>query len=78
MRRILFVCVENSGRREMAEAFERAHGGARVEAHSAGSCPSGTINPRAVQMMAERGIDLVRSAFEVAAGYRRRTRSTSW
>jgi ACR3 family arsenite transporter len=42
----------------MAEAFARAHGGARVEAHSAGSRPSGTINPRAVQMMAERGIDL--------------------
>ena len=58
MKRILFVCVENSNRSQMAEAFARAHGGARVEAHSAGSRPSGTINPRAVQMMAERGIDL--------------------
>jgi len=58
MKRILFVCVENSNRSQMAEAFARAHGGTRVEAHSAGSHPSGTINPRAVQMMAERGIDL--------------------
>jgi len=58
MKRILFVCVENSNRSQMAEAFARAHGGARVEAHSAGSRPSGSINPRAVKMMAERGIDL--------------------
>jgi ACR3 family arsenite transporter len=58
MKRILFVCVENSNRSQMAEAFARAHGGTRVEAHSAGSRPSGTINPRALQMMAERGIDL--------------------
>jgi ACR3 family arsenite transporter len=58
MKRILFVCVENSNRSQMAEAFARAHGGTRVEAHSAGSRPSGTINPRALKMMAERGIDL--------------------
>ncbi|MCE7950407.1 MAG: arsenical-resistance protein [Xanthomonadales bacterium PRO7] len=58
MKRILFVCVENSNRSQMAEAFARAHGGGRVEAHSAGSRPSGSINPRAVHFMAERGIDL--------------------
>jgi protein-tyrosine-phosphatase len=58
MKRILFVCVENSNRSQMAEGFARVHGGARVEAYSAGSRPSGTINPRAVAMMAERGIDL--------------------
>ena len=58
MKRILFVCVENSNRSQMAEAFARVHGGARVEARSAGSRPSGAINPRAIEMMAERGIDL--------------------
>jgi protein-tyrosine-phosphatase len=57
MQRILFVCVENSNRSQMAEAFARAHGGARVDAQSAGSRPSGQINPRAIAFMAERGID---------------------
>jgi len=58
VRRVLFVCVENSNRSQMAEAFARARGGARVDAHSAGSKPSGQINPRAIAFMAERGIDL--------------------
>jgi arsenate reductase len=58
MRRILFVCVENSNRSQMAEAFARQHGGGRVEAYSAGSRPSGRINPRAVQFMREVGCDL--------------------
>jgi protein-tyrosine-phosphatase len=58
MKRILFVCVENSNRSQMAEGFARARAGARVDAQSAGSRPSGQINPRAVQFMAERGIDL--------------------
>lgn len=58
MKRILFVCVENSNRSQMAEAFARAHGGQGVMAMSAGSRPSGTINPRAIQFMAEREIDL--------------------
>ncbi len=57
-RRILFVCVENSNRSQMAEAFARLHGGDQVEAHSAGSRPSGRINPRAVQFMREVGYDL--------------------
>jgi protein-tyrosine-phosphatase len=52
------VCVENSNRSQMAEAFARLHGGGRVEAHSAGSRPSGKVNPRAVQFMKERGYDL--------------------
>src|SRR5205823_12873002 len=59
-RRVLFVCVENSNRSQMAEAFARRHGGDRVEAHSAGSRPSGKVNPRAVEMMREAGIDLAR------------------
>lgn len=58
MKRVLFVCVENSNRSQMAEAFARLHGGADVEAHSAGSSPSGRINPKAIRFMAEIGYDL--------------------
>ena len=58
MKRVLFVCVENSNRSQMAEAFARLHGGGAVEAHSAGSRPSGRVNPKAIAAMAERGIDL--------------------
>jgi protein-tyrosine-phosphatase len=56
--RVLFVCVENSNRSQMAEAFARMHGAGVVEAYSAGSRPSGQINPRAVASMKERGYDL--------------------
>ena len=56
--RVLFVCVENSNRSQMAEAFARMHGTGEVEAHSSGSRPSGVVNPRAVQFMAEVGYDL--------------------
>ena len=59
MLRILFVCVENSCRSQMAEAFARAIGRERVEAHSAGSRPSGQVDPRAVAFMSEVGIGLV-------------------
>ncbi|MCB1555301.1 MAG: arsenate reductase ArsC [Xanthomonadales bacterium] len=58
VKRVLFVCVENANRSQMAEAFARMHGGERVEALSAGSRPSGVINPKAVQYMAELGYDL--------------------
>ena len=58
MKRILFVCVENSNRSQMAEAFARLHGGDGVEAHSAGSRPSGRVNPRAIEFMREVGYDL--------------------
>ncbi len=57
-KRVLFVCVENSNRSQMAEAFARIHGGDRVEAHSAGSKPSGRINPKAIRFMGELGYDL--------------------
>src|SRR5258708_6663035 len=57
-KRVLFVCVENSNRSQMAEAFARRHGAGKVEAHSAGSRPSGRVNPRAVEFMAEAGYDL--------------------
>ena len=57
-KRVLFVCVENSNRSQMAEAFARMLGGDTVEACSAGSSPSGKINPKAVRFMAELGYDL--------------------
>ena len=62
MKRVLFVCVENSNRSQMAEAFARLHGGDEVQALSAGSKPSGQINPKAVRFMAELGYDLTRHA----------------
>lgn len=55
---VLFVCVENSNRSQMAEAFARMLGGGAVEAYSAGSSPSGIINPKAVEAMQELGYDL--------------------
>ncbi|MBL8861941.1 MAG: arsenate reductase ArsC [Planctomycetes bacterium] len=58
--RVLFVCVENSNRSQMAEAFARIHGGARVEALSAGSRPAGAVNPRAIAAMHAKGYDLAR------------------
>jgi arsenate reductase len=57
-RKVLFVCVENSNRSQMAQAFARMLGGSAVEAYSAGSKPSGRINPRAVEAMRELGYDL--------------------
>ena len=60
MKRILFVCVENSNRSQMAEAFARMHGGSNTEVYSAGSRPSGIINPKAVAAMSERGYDLTK------------------
>ena len=56
--RVLFVCVENSNRSQMAEAFARIHGGNDVEAFSAGSQPSGSVNPKAIESMGELGYDL--------------------
>lgn len=57
-KRVLFVCVENSNRSQMAEAFARMHGGKAVQAYSAGSRPSGAINPKAIRFMGELGYDL--------------------
>jgi protein-tyrosine-phosphatase len=56
--RLLFVCIENSNRSQMAQAFARLHGGELVDAYSAGSRPSGIINPKAIAAMAELGYDL--------------------
>ena len=62
MKRLLFVCVENSNRSQMAEAFARIHGAGWVEAASAGSKPSGRVNPKAVEAMRELGYDLTTHA----------------
>lgn len=58
-KRILFVCIENSCRSQMAEAFARRHGAGLVKAYSSGSRPSGTINQTAVTVMREAGYDLI-------------------
>src|SRR5205823_12304266 len=71
-KRVLFVCVENSNRSQMAEAFARIHGGKSVKVFSAGSRPSGRINPKAVEAMREVGYDLTthgsKSLQDIAAG----------
>jgi len=66
-KRVLFVCVENSNRSQMAEAFARIHGGADVEAFSAGSRPSGRVNPKAIEAMRELGYDLARHGSKALA-----------
>lgn len=55
---LLFVCIENSNRSQMAQAFARMDGGPDVVAYSAGSRPSGRINPKAIATMQELGYDL--------------------
>lgn len=58
MKNLLFVCIENSNRSQMAQAFARMLGGAGIAAYSAGSKPSGQVNPKAIAAMAELGYDL--------------------
>jgi protein-tyrosine-phosphatase len=57
-KRLLFVCVENSNRSQMAEAFARIYGKDKVEVYSAGSRPSGTVNLKAIEAMRGVGYDL--------------------
>jgi arsenate reductase (thioredoxin) len=57
-KKVLFVCVENSNRSQIAEAFARIRGAGEIDAFSAGSRPSGQINPKAVEAMRELGYDL--------------------
>lgn len=54
-KKVLFVCIENSNRSQMAQAFALMKG---VEAYSAGSKPSGVVNPKAIRAMGELGYDL--------------------
>jgi arsenate reductase len=55
---VLFVCIHNAGRSQMAAGFMRELSGGRVEVLSAGSEPKDQLNPVAVQVMAEEGIDI--------------------
>lgn len=55
---VLFVCVHNAGRSQMAAAYLTHLAGDRVEVRSAGSAPAQTVNPAAVAAMAEEGIDM--------------------
>ena len=57
-KKVLFVCVENSNRSQMSQAFAKIYGGNDVEAYSAGSNPSGKINPKAIAAMKELNYDL--------------------
>jgi protein-tyrosine-phosphatase len=57
-KKILFVCIENSNRSQMSEAFARMLGGDSIESYSAGSAPSEKINPKAIAAMKELGYDL--------------------
>ena len=57
-RKILFVCVENARRSQMAEGFAEAFGQGKIEVYSAGSRPSSAIDPLVIEVMKEKGIDL--------------------
>jgi protein-tyrosine-phosphatase len=57
-KKLLFVCVENSNRSQMSQAFAKMHGKENVDAYSAGSKPSGIVNPKAITAMKELGYDL--------------------
>ena len=61
-KRIVFVCVENARRSQMAEGFADAFGQGRVEVYSAGSRPSSQIDPLVIEVMKEKGIDLSEQA----------------
>ena len=74
MERILFVCVHNSARSQMAEAFLRKYGEERFVAESAGLEP-GTINPLVVEVMKEEGIDLSDKSTNSVYDYYREGRS---
>ena len=58
MKKIVFVCVENARRSQMAQGFAEAFGKGRLEVHSAGSHPSSQIDPLVIKVMKEKGIDL--------------------
>jgi arsenate reductase len=56
--KIVFICVENARRSQMAQGFAEVFGGEKVEAFSAGSIPSSQIGPIVIEVMKEKGIDL--------------------
>jgi arsenate reductase len=56
--KIVFICVENARRSQMAQGFAEVSGGEKVEVYSAGSIPSSQIDPIVIEVMKEKGIDL--------------------
>ena len=70
LKNVLFVCIENSNRSQMAEAFAKIHGNEIVNAFSAGSRPSGKINPKAVESMKLVGYDLNKHSSKSADDFR--------
>lgn len=60
--RVLFACVGNSARSQMAQGFAERHGGSAVDARSGGSKPLGFILPEAIAVMGESGIDISRQS----------------
>ena len=58
MRKVLFVCVENAGRSQMAEAFANYYGRGKVEAKSAGTMPAAEVDPIVVRVMQEKELDI--------------------
>ncbi|UCE71063.1 MAG: arsenate reductase ArsC [Nitrospiraceae bacterium] len=58
MKTVLFVCIENSCRSQIAEAFARIHGSTIIEPYSSGSRPSGIVNPKGIASMKEIGYDM--------------------
>jgi protein-tyrosine-phosphatase len=58
MKKILFVCVENAGRSQMAEAFAKKYGKDKFIASSAGNKPAEKVNPAVVEVLKEKGIDI--------------------
>ena len=68
MKKVLFVCVENAGRSQIAEAFANRYGKGTVEALSAGTMPSNEVNPLVVQVMLEKGFDLSKNKPKLITG----------
>lgn len=58
MKKLLFVCVENAGRSQMAEAFANKYGENKFEVYSAGNKPAEKVNPLVVEVMKEKGLDI--------------------
>jgi arsenate reductase (thioredoxin) len=58
LKKVLFVCIENAGRSQIAEAFANKYGKSKIAASSAGNKPAETVNPVVVEVMKERGIDI--------------------
>ena len=58
MKKVLFVCIENSCRSQMADGFAQVLGKGKIESYSAGSKPSGKVNPGAIKIMQEVGVDI--------------------